>query len=186
MGIGFFRTFGAGRACTSEREGRGAWTHVHGVHPLSASLPSLIPRALHVTKVLPTPEHVTIEAAPRAPKAECPTHGIASGRVHSIRWRVLQDLPWQGRPVTMRVTARRFRCSNRQCPRQTFSERLREVARPWGRRTVRLANIQHHIGFALGGEPGSRLATRLSIPASGDTLLRLVCVAELELHASPP
>jgi transposase len=29
------------------------------------------------------------------------------------------------------------------------------------------------------------LATRLSIPASGDTLLRLVCVAERELHASP-
>lgn len=85
----------------------------------------------------------------------------------------------------MRVTARRFRCSNRLCPRQTFYERLPDVARPWGRRTARLADIQQHIGFALGGEPGSRLATRLSIPASGDTLLRLVRIAELESHASP-
>lgn len=48
-----------------------------------------------------------------------------------------------------------------------------------------MADIQRHIGFALGGEPGSRLASRLSIPVSGDTLLRLVRVAELESHPSP-
>ncbi len=34
--------------------------------------------------------------------------------------------------------------------------------------------MQRHIGFALGGEPGSRLAARLAVPISGDTLLRMI------------
>src|SRR6201999_3760291 len=53
------------------------------------------------------------------------------------------------------------------------------------RRTGRLGSIQRHIGFALGGEPGSRLAARLAMPLSGDTLLRLIRTAELELHVPP-
>lgn len=153
--------------------------------PLPNSLLSFIPRALAVIKVLPTPEQVTIEVAPRPPVAERPDCGMASRRIHSVRARVLHDLPWQGRSVTMRVSMRRFRCSHQPCARQTFTERLPEVVRPWGRRTKRLADIQCYIGFALGGEPGSRLARRLSLPLSGDTLLRLVRIAELEAHPSP-
>ncbi len=42
------------------------------------------------------------------------------------------------------------------------------------RRTCRLADIQRHIGLALGGAAGGRLAHRLALPASRDTLLRLV------------
>jgi len=37
-----------------------------------------------------------------------------------------------------------------------------------------LGDIQRHIGLALGGEPGSRLAARLAMPVSGDTLLRMI------------
>ena len=48
-----------------------------------------------------------------------------------------------------------------------------------------MADIQRHTGFALGGEPGSRLAARLSMPTSGDTLLRLVRAAELKPHSPP-
>jgi transposase len=42
------------------------------------------------------------------------------------------------------------------------------------RRTRRLAERQHHVGLALGGAAGSRLAQRLGLPVSGSTLLRLV------------
>ena len=90
-----------------------------------------------------------------------------------------------GRAVTVQVRARRFRCATVGCPRQVFAERLPEVAPLWARRTARLGGIQRHIGFALGGEPGSRLAARLSMPASGDTLRRLVRAAELEPHLPP-
>ncbi len=70
-------------------------------------------------------------------------------------------------------------------PIRAFAERLPGVAPSWARRTARLGDIQRHIGLALGGEPGSRLAARLSMPASGDTLLRLVRAAELERHPPP-
>lgn len=46
-----------------------------------------------------------------------------------------------------------------------------------------LASIQRHISFALGGEAGSRLAVRLAMPLSGNTLLRLHRVAYS--HVSP-
>ena len=87
----------------------------------------LIPAGLLVQQVLPTPEHITIKASPRQNAAACPDCGVASRRVHSRYGRTLADLPWQGRPVTLAVHARRFRCLNPACARQTFAERLAEV-----------------------------------------------------------
>ena len=62
-----------------------------------------------------------------------------------------------------------------ECPRRIFTEHLPAIAAgPWSRRTGRLGEIQRHLGLALGGQAGARLAERLAMPASGDTLLRLV------------
>ena len=47
--------------------------------------------------------------------------------------RVLHDLPWQGRSVTICIAVRRFRCVNRYCARQTFAKSLTKVARRFGR-----------------------------------------------------
>jgi len=47
------------------------------------------------------------------------------------------------------------------------------------RRTARLAVAQCHIAFSAGGEAGARLASRLAMPVSGDTLLRLIRTAPL-------
>lgn len=115
-------------------------------------------------------------------EVDCPDCGLRSRRLHSHYPRVLRDLPWQGRPVTVRVTARRFRCLNSACARKTFSERLGSVAPASARRTTRLGDLQRHVALALGGEAASRLAERLSIPSSADTLLRMAAkpvVAEL-------
>jgi transposase len=139
---------------------------------VSSALLSFVPRALQVLRVMPTPEHVTIEAGPRGSSAECPVCGFSSRRVHSGYYRKLRDLPWQGRPVTIRVAARRFRCVNIACARKTFAERLDDVALVSARRTERLGNLQHHLALALGGEAGARLAARIAVPTSADTLLR--------------
>ena len=48
------------------------------------------------------------------------------------------------------------------------------AAGPHAQRTARLGNLQHHIGLALGGKAGARLAERIGTPVSGATLLRLV------------
>lgn len=45
---------------------------------------------------------------------------------------------------------------------------------PHARRTCRLAAAQARVGVALGGNAGSRLLRHLAMPASADTLLRLV------------
>jgi transposase len=94
--------------------------------------------------------------------------------VHSHYTRTFADLPWQGRTVMLQVRARRLRCTTPSCPQRIFAERLVGVARPHGRRTDRLGDVQRHLGLALGGEAGARLAERLSLPVSAATLLRLV------------
>jgi transposase len=100
--------------------------------------------------------------------------------------RKLRDLPWQGRPVTIRVAARRFRCINSACDRKTFAERLNDVALVSRRRTERLGGLQQHLALALGGEAGSRLAARLSMPVSADTLLRMAGAAASRTPSPTP
>jgi len=74
--------------------------------------------------------------------------------------------------VTIRVKARRFRCLNAHCTRKTFAERLDDVA-SCARRTKRLSELQRYLALALGGEAGARMAARISMPLSADTLLRM-------------
>ncbi len=84
-------------------------------------------------------------------------------------------MPAHGRAVIVEVTVRRFRCAGRACPRRIFAERLaHEAAQPFARRTVRLDRIVHYCGLALGGRPAARLARRLMLPVSRDTLLRAI------------
>ncbi|MDO9714039.1 ISL3 family transposase [Paracraurococcus lichenis] len=135
-------------------------------------------------QILPTSDRVTIVAHATTARSACPSCGVASPRVHSYYVRTLADLPWQGRVAALQIRARRFRCANADCQRQVFAERLPEMAGPWARRSERLAEAQRHIGLALGGAAGTRLATRLAMPVSGPTLLRLV--ATTKLPASPP
>jgi len=61
-----------------------------------------------------------------------------------------------------------------RCMRRIFTERLPGIVPPPGRRTQRLGDLQRHLGAALGGRAGARLAQRLGMAAGADTLLRLV------------
>ncbi len=151
---------------------------------MSKRLLPLIPAGLTVVQVLPTPDRVTIVARPAAQHACCPDCGAPSHRLHSRYGRRLVDLTSQGRPVALQIQARRFRCLAPLCPRQTFAERLAGVAGMAARRTERLGEVQRCLGLALGGCPGSRLAERLAMPVSADTLRRMVVRAAAE--AKPP
>jgi transposase len=141
---------------------------------LPASVLSLVPAGLTVDRLLPGAERIVLVARPGQDAAPCPACACPSARRHSAYQRHLADLPWQGRLVELRVQVRRLRCANAACPRVIFAEPLPGVARPKARRTARLREAQTSVGLALGGEPGSRLAKKLAMPVSGDTLLRLV------------
>jgi transposase len=94
--------------------------------------------------------------------------------VHSRYTRRLEDLPCLGRPVRLPLAVRRFVCPQPDCPRRIFAERLPGFAAPWARTTDRLRQTQTDIGSSLGGEAGARLAARLAVTTSPDTLLRRV------------
>jgi transposase len=104
----------------------------------------------------------------------CPECRRRSNSYHSKYIRTVQDLPWQGREVQLRLLLRRFRCRNVRCIRKVFAERVPDVVRRHGRRTERLHEIVRAVGYAAGGLPGSRLLHRLAIPVSDDSVLRAV------------
>ena len=108
------------------------------------------------------------------PGGRCPNCGRASRAVHSRYRRHPADLPSLGHRVRVGLRVRRFYCRNPGCARRTFAERLPELVAPHARRTRRLAEAQARAGAALGGEAGARLLPRLAMPASADTVLRLV------------
>lgn len=153
---------------------------------LSKRLLPLIPAGLLVQQVLPSPRQVTILAVPRQSSAACPHCAVLSRRVHSRHDRTLGDLPWQGRTVSLRIKARRFHCLNPACSRRTFAERLTGIAAVASRRTERLGDVQRCLGLALGGEAGARLARRLAMPTSGDTLLRMACTSSKSREVARP
>jgi transposase len=72
------------------------------------------------------------------------------------------------------TATRKFFCSNDDCAQRIFCERLPEVVRPYGRKTIRFNDALTIIGFALGGRPGERACSQLTLQASARTLLRRV------------
>lgn len=129
---------------------------------------------LCVTDLTIEADIVTIHIESTATTSACPCCGATAERVHSRYTRTVTDLPIHGRTVVLSLTARRFFCNEPSCPRVLFCERLPQLTAPHARTTGPLTQSHRAIGFALGGEAGSRLAAQLAVPTSPDTLLRRV------------
>src|SRR4051794_29288824 len=135
---------------------------------------ALLPGPLRVEAITEADDALVVRACLAKEGARCPDCGQPAKRVQSTYMRTLDDVPWAGRRVRLRVTVRRFRCATAHCPRRIFAERLGDVARPYARRTARADTALEAVAFALGGEAGARLAADLGQPTSPDTLLRLI------------
>lgn len=85
---------------------------------------------------------------------------------HGWSNRSLQNLPVQGKTVTVKPRLSRWRCAHQKCERQTFTDRLPTIASPW-----RVAEIVGLLGHSTGGRPGERLMRRLGMPVCDDTIL---------------
>jgi transposase len=73
--------------------------------------------------------------------------------------------------LTLQVKVRKFFCLNPTCLRRIFTERLRAVAAPWARKTLRLVQQLQQFGLALGGAVGSTLVKQLGYVVSGSSPL---------------
>ena len=128
---------------------------------------------------------LSLQLALSAQHAPCPTCQQPSKHLHSRYQRRIVDLPWADWTVHLSLHAREFRCQNTKCRQQIFCERVPSLVAPWGRRTLRLAADQRHLGLVIGGRGGARLSDRRGVPVSGSTLLRLVRAHPLPTFATP-
>ena len=119
------------------------------------------------------PATVTLTLAATPPEALCSRCRHPSSRIHCWYHRSVADLPWARIPVRLQLHVRKFVCRNPDCPQTIFAERFPAIVAPCARRTLRLADDQRHLALDHGGEAGARTATRLGMPTSPDTLLRL-------------
>ena len=140
---------------------------------------------LHVEQVTIADDVVQIDLHRTAHTARCPGCHQRSRRMHSSYTRKIADLPIAGCEVVLYLRVRRFRCSAPKCPRRIFAEQLPGLAARRARRSTPLLAALREVGFALGGRPGARIGSRLKMPASRSTLLRLVRQAPSPPPADP-
>jgi transposase len=138
-----------------------------------------------VEQVAIADDAVQIDLRRTARTARCPGCRRRSRRVHSRYSRQIADLPIADRKVVLHLRVRRFRCSASRCPRRIFAEQVPGLAARRARRSAPLLAALQEVGFALGGRPGARIGSRLKMPASRSTLLRLVRQAPSPPPADP-
>jgi len=88
--------------------------------------------------------------------AACPYCGTPSTRVHSIYERTLQDLPIQGKKVTIVLICRKMFCDNENCSKKRFAETF-EFVNPKGKMTKRLEEEIVKISMNMSSIQASRL-----------------------------
>ena len=139
----------------------------------SIEFPISLP-GFRVTEVRKHDNRMEIYASSIQDAAICPHCKGHSTRVHSYYERSPADFPVSECVVRLHLTVKRFRCKTEDCSRATFVESFPNLVAKYARRTERLHTAHEAIAFALGGQAGSRLAHKLYMPISGDTLLRII------------
>jgi transposase len=115
-----------------------------------------------------------MQVASTASESACPGCQCPTSRIHSHSTRKAADLACGGHQVQLILHVRKFFCTNRDCPRKIFAERLTAFLQPWARLTTRLGQQIEAIGLATCGRLGARLGSRLRIEISRTSILRRV------------
>jgi len=141
-----------------------------------------LPEGMQIEQIQITENGLVIAVVATTPTSCCPLCTEPSTSIHCHYRRALRDTPCAGRRVQLLLTVRKFSCRNSYCERKVFAERLPTFVEPWARMTIRYCQQITSIGLATCGKGGARLATRLGIQTSRDTILRRV----MDLPNQPP
>ena len=133
-----------------------------------------LPEGMVVDQIQITENGVLIEVIATSPTSCCPLCSQPSSSIHCHYRRGLRDVPCAGRRVQLVLTVRKFSCCNAYCPRKVFAERLPDFVEPWARTTIRFCQQITSVGLSTCGKGGAKLAARLGIQTSGQTILRRI------------
>jgi transposase len=133
-----------------------------------------LPEGMLVEQIQITENGLVIAVVATHPTSCCPLCSEMSSSIQSHYRRVLRDVPCAGRRVQLLLTVRKFYCRNPLCQRKVFTERLPTFVEPWARTTIRFCQQLTSIGLATCGKGGARLASRLGIQTSRQTILRRI------------
>ena len=133
-----------------------------------------LPEGMRLDQIQITENGLVIEVVATHPTSCCPLCSEMSSSIHSHYRRVLRDAPCVGRRIQLFLTVRKFYCRNLYCSRKVFTERLPAFVEPWARMTIRHRQQITSIGLATCGKGGTRLAARLGIQSSRQTILRRI------------
>jgi len=133
-----------------------------------------LPEGIVVDQINITENGLLIEIVATSPTSCCPLCSEPSSSIHCHYRRVLRDVPCAGRRVQLVLTVRKFSCRNAYCERKVFAERIPTFAEPWARTTIRFCQQITSIGLSTCGKGGAKLAARLGIQTSRQTILRRI------------
>jgi len=133
-----------------------------------------LPEGMLIDQIQITEDGLVITVVATHPTSCCPLCSLASSSIQSHYRRMLRDAPCVGRRVQLLLTVRKFYCRNPCCQRKVFTERLPAFVEPWARTTIRHCQQITSIGLATCGKGGARLAARLGIQTSRQTILRRI------------
>lgn len=147
--------------------------------------PVLSQSPIGISRIVQDGEDVRLDAEVLGESARCPACQTESFKVHDRYRRRPMDLPWRGRKARMVLTVRRFRCVNRLCKRKTFVQDCGPMLLPLARRTTAADETLLDMALSAGGEGGARMAGKVGLPVSADTMLRLLRRAPLPVLPTP-
>lgn len=133
-----------------------------------------LPEDVQLLSVRVLTSAVLLEVCSHRLTSPCPCCGAPSDRVHSYYQRSVTDVPCAGRQVNITLQVRKFRCGNRACSQQVFTERLPDDVRPWARKTICLVEELTSLGMVVGGRGTETVTPALGMPVSDQTVLRLL------------
>jgi transposase len=133
-----------------------------------------LPEGTRIEQIQITENGLVIVVVATSPTSCCPLCSEPSSSIHCHYRRALRDAPCAGRQVQLLLTVRKFSCRNSYCPRKVFAERFPEFVEPWARMTIRYCEQITSIGLSTCGKGGARLAARLGIQTTRQTILRRI------------
>ena len=107
-------------------------------------------------------------------RASCPRCNQESTEIHSHYLRYPRDLAWAQLPVVLYLNAKRFFCSNEECPKRTFAERFPGYLEWYARKTQRVIEKQGRLGINVCARVAEELLRFDQLGVSDTTLNRLI------------